>query len=141
VTPAAQQEHRLAIMTNWSFFASFGFCLALSGFSESNPFAGVAGFGAFTTAFIGHVVINRIFRADFTNAQIALGLTAFTAAVVVFVASCVFDPHFGEINVGVGLVGFTTLMACFIVYVMINYGVRGSYAMMHRLHRQERRGQ
>jgi hypothetical protein len=39
----------------------------------------------------------------------------------------------------IGLAGFSAIMGCFIVYVMINYGIRESYAMMHRLHVQERR--
>jgi hypothetical protein len=30
-------------------------------------------------------------------------------------------------------------MACFVIYVMINYGVRGSYAMIQRLQSRERR--
>src|SRR5665213_3545321 len=125
-------EHQLAIMTNWAFFASFGFCFALSGFSEGDPIMGVAGFAAFVAAFIAHVIINRIFGFDFTNPQIALGLTAFAVSVLCFIANCLFDPSFGETDVIIGLIGFSAIMACFIVYVMINYGVRESYAMMHR---------
>jgi hypothetical protein len=132
-------EHRLAVMTTWAFFASFGFCFVLSGFSGSQPVAGLAGFAVFVAAFIVHVIINRIFSVGFSNAQIALGLTIFTISVLSFIASSLFDPAFSETDVLVGLAGFGALMSCFIVYVMINYGVRESYAMMHRLHSQERR--
>lgn len=136
---AAPSEHRLAIMTNWAFFASFGFCLVLTGFSEEAPIIGLIGFGAFVAAFIAHVIINRIFQVDFTNPQIALGLTAFVVAVLCFIANCLFDAGFGEADAIIGLLGFGAIAGCFIVYVMINYGVRESYAMMYRLHSQGRR--
>jgi hypothetical protein len=139
MTASESSEHRLAVMTNWAFFASFGFCFVLSGFSESQPIAGLAGFAIFVGGFIAHVIINRIFGAGFSNAQIALGLTIFTVSVLSFIASSLFDPSFNEMDVFVGLAGFGAIMSCFIIYVMINYGVRESYAMMHRLHSQERR--
>jgi hypothetical protein len=132
-------EHRLAVMTNWAFFASFGFCFVLSGFSGNQPIAGLAGFAIFVAGFVAHVIINRIFGVGFSNAQIALGLTIFTVSVLSFIASSLFDPAFSEADVLVGLAGFGAIMSCFIVYVMINYGIRESYAMMHRLHSQERR--
>ncbi|CAN5202079.1 hypothetical protein BH10PSE7_BH10PSE7_13850 [soil metagenome] len=137
---SAPLEHRLAIMTNWAFFASFGFCFILSGFAGSEPIAGLAGFAAFVAGFIAHIIINRIFRVGFTSPQVALGLIVFTMSVIGFAASWIFDPSFSDADVLIGIVGFGAIMACFIVYIMINYGVRESYAMMHRLHRHERRG-
>lgn len=133
-----QQEHRLAIMTNWALFASFGFCFVLSGFSGSDPVAGLVGFAAFILGFIAHIIINRIFRVGFTSPQVALGLGAFVVAVLAFIANAIFDPGFGSMDVYIGFAGFGAVMVSFIGYVFINYGVRGSYAMMHRLHSRER---
>jgi hypothetical protein len=137
ISPALQ-EHRLAIMTNWAFFASFGFCFVLSGFSVSDPVAGLVGFAAFIAGFIAHIIINRIFRVAFTSPQVALALTAFIIAVLAFIASALFDPAFSRTNIYVGFAGFGAIMVAFIVYVFINYGVRGSYAMMHSLHSRGR---
>jgi len=131
--PLAPLEHRLAIMTNWAFLAGFGICFVLSGFSQANPATGLGGFALFVAGFIAHVIINRIFGVDFSSPQVALGLITFVVGVLCFLASCIFDPSFGETDVYVGLIGFSAIMACFIVYVMINYGVRGSYAMIQRL--------
>ena len=39
----------------------------------------------------------------------------------------------------VGLVGFSGLAAAFVIYIIINYGVRESYQMVYRLHIEERR--
>lgn len=138
MTASASLEHRLAMMTNWAFFASFGFCFVMSGFTGSSLIAGFAGFSAFVVGFVVNVIINRTYGVGFTNPQIALGLALFTISIIGFIASWIFDPSFDDTDVFIGIVGFGAIMACFIVYVVINYGVRESYAMMHRLHMHER---
>ena len=37
------QEHRLAVITGWAFFGSFGLCLIISGFAEDSMLAGLVG--------------------------------------------------------------------------------------------------
>lgn len=137
VNSDTREEHRLAIMTAWSLLGSFGFCFVLSGFSGNDPVMGLLGFAAFVAAFVAHLILNRIFATGFSPAQVALGLSAFTVAVLCFILSSVFDPAFGETDRLVGFAGFGALTLCFVLYLMINYGVRGSYAMLHRLHRRE----
>lgn len=132
------QEHRLAVMTGWAFFGSFGVCLILSGYGEPSLVAGLAGYATLIAGFTAHVVINTIFRAGFTQPQIALGLGAFTVGVFCYIASVLFTPGFGEVDVEIGLVGFSGLAAAFVIYIIINYGVRGSYQMVYRLHSEER---
>ena len=133
MSPFALQEHRLAIMTSWALWAGFGLCFVLSGFSGIDPVIGLIGFSCFVAGFISHVIINRIFSTGFTTPQVSLALVAFVVAVLGFVARSLSDPSFGEKNVLVGLVGFSAIIACFVVYIMINYGIRGSYAMIDRL--------
>ena len=89
--------------------------------------------------FVAQVVINFIFRAGFSQPQIALGLVAFTVGVLCYISSVLFTPGFGEIDVEIGLVGFSGLAAAFVIYIIINYGMRGSYRMVYRLHAEERR--
>ncbi len=129
----ALQEHRLAIMTNWALWAGFGVCAVLSGFSSIDPVIALAGFACFVAGFVSHVIINRIFTTGFTTPQVSLALLAFVVGVLGFVGRALFDPSFGEKNVVVGLIGFSAIIACFVVYVMINYGIRGSYAMIDEL--------
>jgi hypothetical protein len=90
-------------------------------------------------AFIAHVIINRIYGADFSQPQVALGLGAFTVGALCYIASVLFSPVFGETDIAVGLVGFTALASAFVIYIILNYGVRGSYQMVYRLNRAERR--
>jgi len=133
MSPFALQEHRLAIMTSWALWAGFGLCAILSGFSRVDPVIGLVGFACFVGGFVSHVIINRIFSTGFTTPQVSLAMLAFVVAVLGFTAQALFDPSFGEKNILVGLVGFSAIIACFVVYVMINYGIRGSYAMIDRL--------
>src|SRR5437763_4976436 len=130
------QEHRLAVITGWAFFGSFGLCLIISGFAEDSMIAGLAGFLTLIVGFLAHVLLNAIYRARFTQPQIALGLGAFTVGVLCFIASVLVTPGFGEIDVATGLIGFSALAAAFVVYIIINYGVRGSYQMVYRMHAQ-----
>jgi len=133
MTAADAREHRLAVMTAWAFFGAFGVCLILSGFSEESLLAGLSGFAAIIAGFVAHVIINRIFAADFSQPQVALGLVAFTVGALCYIASVLFDPGFGETDVATGLVGFTALASAFVIYIIVNYGVRGSYQMVYRL--------
>lgn len=133
------QEHRLAVMTCWVFFGSFGVCLILSGFAEQSMTAGLAGFFTVIVGFLAHILLNAIYRAGFTQPQIALGLGAYTVGVLCYLASILVSPDFGEIDVATGLIGFSALAAAFVTYIIVNYGVRGSYQMMYRTHAQERR--
>ncbi|HXT09854.1 MAG TPA: hypothetical protein VN715_23350 [Roseiarcus sp.] len=134
----ASREHRLAVMTGWALFASFGVCLILSGFSEPSMIAGLAGFALLIAGFVAHIVVNAIFGAGFTPPQIALGLGAYTVGALCYIASVLFDPSFGEIDVATGLIGFSGLAGAFVLYIVVNYGVRGSYRMVYRQHAAER---
>ncbi len=134
-----QRDHRLATMTGWGFFGSFGICLILSGFAEDSLVAGLSGFGLLIAGFVVHIIVNRIYGTGFSQPQIALGLGAFTVGVLSFIASVLFNGAFGEVDVAIGLVGFSALAAAFVLYIVVNYGVRGSYQMVYRLHGEERR--
>ncbi len=134
MTPADAQEHRLAVMTVWAFFGAFGICLILSGFTEDSPLAGLGGFAMIIAGFIAHVIANRVYATGFTQPQIALGLGGFAVGALCYIASVLFNPGFGEADVGIGLLGFTALASAFVIYIIVNYGVRGSYQMVYRLH-------
>jgi hypothetical protein len=135
----AHIEHRLAVITNWAFFASFGFGFVSTGFSDGDVVAGLAGFAAFVLGFIAHIIINRIFSVRFTDPQIALGLGVFGVGAFGFIISWVFDASFDTADIVIGIVGFGAIAACFVTYVIINYGIRESYSMLHRLHMQRRK--
>jgi hypothetical protein len=136
----AGSESLLAIMTNWALFASFGMCFVLSGLAESDLPTGLIGFASFLAGFGAHIIINRIFGIGFSGPQVALALGAFSAGALCFIAGALFDPGFTPTDLVIGIAGFGVLTAGFLAYVLITYGIQGSYEMLHQLHRQERRG-
>jgi hypothetical protein len=133
MTAIEQTEKRLAVVTNWSFFGSFGAGLVLSGFGDGDLALGLTGFAVLVLGFIAHVIINRLFSTGFSKGEIALGLIVFGISVLSFIGSWIFDPNFGGVNIIIGLAGFSAMVACLVIYVVTKFGLRGSFAMIHRL--------
>lgn len=129
----AHGEHRLAVTTSWGFFGGFAFCFVVSGFSGGNLAAGLIGFALFIAGFAAHVIINWIYQTDFTAGESALGFVVFVVAAVSFIGSWIFDPNFGAINRAIGLAGFGSTFGCFMFYMFVKYGVRGSFTKFDRI--------
>lgn len=126
-------EKRLAVATNWSLFASFGMGFVLSGFSQALWWSGLLGYALLVAGFAGHVIINRVFETGFSNGEIALGLVLFGISALSFIGSWLFDPTFGSVSLGIGLAGFGAMASCLIGYLIIKYGMRGTYELIHSL--------
>jgi hypothetical protein len=129
-------EKRLAVVTNWSLFASFGMCFVLSGFSASSWGFGLLGYALLVLGFVGHLVINHVFDTGFSPGEVALGLVLFGISALSFIASALFNPHFGPENLGLGLAGFGAMVACLVFYLIIHYGMRGTWVLVHTLRRR-----
>lgn len=126
-------EKRLAVVTNWSLFASFGMCFVLSGFSASDWGLGLLGYGLLVLGFVGHLIINYVFETGFSPGEIALGLVLFGVCALCFIGSALFNPRFGPQSLGLGLAGFAALGSCFAFYLVIRYGMRGTWVLVHTL--------
>lgn len=129
----ATVEKRLAVVTNWSLFASFGMCFVLSGFNGPSWGLGLMGYGLLVLGFVGHLVINHVFEVGFSPGEVALGLVLFGISAVSFIASAMFSAHFSPENLGLGLAGFGAMAACLILYLVIRYGMRGTWVLVHTL--------
>ncbi len=126
-------ERRLAVITSWGFFGGFAFCFVMSGFSGGHLAAGLIGFSLFIAGFTAHVIINGIFRTDFTAGESVLGFVVFAVAAASFIGSWMFDPNFAAINLAIGLAGFGAIFACFLFYMFAKYGVRGTFTKFDRI--------
>lgn len=125
-----QTERKLAVMTNWAFFGSFGLCLVLSGFNAENLAAGLIGFTLVILGFVAHVIVNHIFHTHFSDGEVALGFVVYAVSLLVFVVSWIAVPHFGFVNIVIGISGFAALAACFVFYMAATHGVRGSIVLL-----------
>ncbi len=124
-------ERRLAVVTSWAVFGTFGLACILTGFSAAQVVPGLIGFAVVIAGLVAHVIINRVFGTGFTNGEIVLGFITFGVALLAFMAAWVSDPAFGEARVIIGLAGFAAIIACFIAYIVTKHGLRGSFSMFH----------
>ena len=118
-----QLERRLAVVANWALFGSFGLGLIQSGAASGRGAIGLLGFALIIVGFIAQVIINRIYGGGFTAGEIALG----------FSARWLFDPGFTAADAVIGLAGFAAIIASFIAYIVLRYGLKGSFSMFHQL--------
>lgn len=128
-----QLENRLAVYTNWAFFGSFGLCLAISGFAVDHLLLGLAGFLTILLGFGVHLILNHIFKTEFRKTEVALALVVFSLSVLGFIGSWIFDPAFTGVGATIGLSGFSAIVLCFMAYIAVKYGVRGSYFLIQRM--------
>ncbi|SMF29286.1 hypothetical protein SAMN06265365_12085 [Tistlia consotensis] len=127
-----QTERRLAVVALWGVAGPFGLGLIQSGLGRGSIALGLLGFALLVGGFVGQVIVNGLYGGGFSRGEIAFGFTAFGIAVLGFVLAWVFDPAFGTADIVVGLSGFAALIACFLVYLIAKYGLKGSFSMFHR---------
>ena len=80
--------------------------------------------------FVSHVIINHIFHTGFSEGEVALGFIVYAVSLLIFVVSWIAVPDFGSINIVIGMSGFAALAACFIFYMVVTHGVRGSITLL-----------
>lgn len=130
-------ERRLAVMTHWSLFGAFGVGFLLSGFSAAQWGLGLLGYGLIMVGFVGHVVINQVYDTGFTAGEVALGLLVFGTSALAFVGNVLLVPNFSPVNLALGLSGFAAMVVSVALYLLIRYGTRGSWNMVHSLWHRE----
>lgn len=124
-------EHRLAVLTSWALFGSFSLAFIASGFRADRFLIACAGYALVVAGFVSHIIINRVYRAEFRLGEIATAVTLFGVAILSFMASWLFEPGFSETDVLVGIVGLVVVIACFFAYLATRHGVSGAFSMFH----------
>lgn len=129
----ASLERRLAVMTHWGLAGSFGMAFLLSGFNASDWTCGLLGYALLIGGFVGHVLINHFFDSGFNAGEVALGLILFGLFGLVFVVTALLTPQYNRVNLGLGITGFSVMALVLALYLIIRYGTRGTWNMVHSL--------
>jgi hypothetical protein len=129
----ASLERRLAVMTHWGLAGSFGMAFLLSGFNASDWTCGLLGYALLIGGFVGHVLINHFFDSGFNAGEVALGLILFGLFALVFVVTALLTPQYNRVNLGLGITGFSVMALVLALYLIIRYGTRGTWNMVHSL--------
>lgn len=127
----SELENRLAVLTNWSFWGSFGTCFVLSGFAESRYLIGVAGFALIGVAFVSHLIINRVFGTSFRNGEITTAVSAFGVALLAFILAWIVAPDMDRRRVWLGLTGAALGVGGAFTYLAARFGLINSFSMFH----------
>jgi hypothetical protein len=135
VTDEAQAEsdleNRLAVLTNWSFWGSFGTCFVMSGFAESRYLIGLAGFALIAVAFVSHLIINRMYGTSFRNGEITTAVSAFGVALLAFILAWIVSPDMDRSRVWLGLTGAALGVGGTFTYLAARFGLVNSFSMFH----------
>jgi len=127
----AELDHRVAVLTNWGVWGSFGLCVLASGFAEDDYPLGVSGLALLAAGFIAHVIINRVWRTGFRDGEIATAMIAFGVAVLGFVITWIADPALSRPRVWLGLSGAVLAAGGLFTYLASRFGLRGAFSMFH----------
>jgi hypothetical protein len=127
----ADLENRLAVLTNWSFWGSFGVCFVLSGFSDSQYLVGLAGFSLIGVAFVSHLIINRIFATSFRDGEVTTAVAAFGIALLAFIVAWIVAPDMDRPRVWLGLTGAALGVGGLFAYLTARFGLINSFSMFH----------
>ena len=128
-----ETERTLAVVTSWGLFGSFGLGFILSGVASEQITIGLLGFATLVIGFIAHVIINRFFGTGFRNGEVVVGFLVFGVSLLGFMGGWIFDPNFDNASTVIGLAGFGAIIACFVVYLVAKFGLKGSFSMFHRM--------
>jgi hypothetical protein len=121
--PQALDRHAL-VMAMWLAFGLVALTLFDHGFGSGGaPFI-LAAFGAILAAFIGHVVVNVVYRTTFTPRELALGLVLYAAGLVAFGLATLFAPGFAARNFVPLSLGFVAVSVSVVFYMVTHFGAR-----------------
>jgi hypothetical protein len=105
----------------------------LSGFNASDWTCGLLGYALLIGGFVGHVLINHFFDSGFNAGEVALGHILFGLFALVFVVTALLTPQYNRVNLGLGITGFSVMALVLALYLIIRYGTRGTWNMVHSL--------
>ena len=122
----ALDRHTL-VMALWLALGFVAAAVLDYGFGAGGMPAIAAAFGVVLDAFAGHVIINAVYATIFTRREVALGLVLYAAALVAFAVAALLMPEFAARNFLPLSLGFVAIAAAVIIYMIIRFGLRGSF--------------
>lgn len=130
-------DHEILIHCNWIVLGTIGLGFILEGSVRSNYFIGLLGGIIIIAGFVGHLILNHIFKRNFTTGEIALGLGLFTIGALIFIWFSLNDG-LSESGFFIWLTLFALLTLGSLVYLLTRYGVGGAFKKFDVVPQQDR---
>ena len=122
----ALDRHAL-VMAIWLSLGFVAVTLLKYGLGPGGNWFILSGFGVLIAAFIGHIVINAVYRTTFSPRELALGLVVYAAALVMFGFSVLLSASLRDSTVVTLGIGFVAVFVVVVFYMIIHFGVRRAF--------------
>ncbi|WP_137389431.1 hypothetical protein [Rhodoligotrophos defluvii] len=127
MTPTERLDRHALVMAIWLAFGLVAAALFDYGLGSGGSWAIIAAFAVVVAAFIGHIIVNAVFRTSFTPKEVVLGLVIYGVGVLAFGMAALFSPGFGARAFLPISVGFVAVFAAVVFYMITHFGVRRAF--------------
>lgn len=121
--PAALDRHAL-VMALWLALGLVAFALFNHGLGADAPGFTASAFGVILAAFVGHVIVNAVYRTTFTPRELALGLVVYAAGLIAFGLATLFAEDLDADNIVILGLGFLAIFLGVGFYMVTHFGMR-----------------
>ncbi|MBU0584122.1 MAG: hypothetical protein KKB66_16520 [Alphaproteobacteria bacterium] len=126
----ATVERDLLVFSIWAVLGLLGLGFLLEGLTRDAYPLALIGILLVVAGFVAHIIVNQIFGKGFRRGETALGIGAFGALALVFIAAWTA----GELSMAdyaSGLTLFGVLVAGLVAYLATRHGLRGAFSQFH----------
>jgi hypothetical protein len=116
----ATVERDLLVFSIWAVLGLLGLGFLLEGLTRDAYPLALIGILLVVAGFVAHIIVNQIFGNGFRRGETALGIGAFGALALVFMA-----------DYASGLTLFGVLVAGLVAYLATRHGLRGAFSQFH----------
>lgn len=123
----ARLDRHALVMSIWLSAGFVAVTLFAHGCRELAMLSVIGGFATVLAGFIGHVIINAVSGTTFTPREVALGLVAYSLALLWFMLALLFGLEIAKALFFPLIAGFIALPLAVIFYMVVHFGVRGAF--------------
>ena len=122
--PSESLDRHALVMAIWFALGLVATALFHHGLGAGAPGFTASGFGVVLVAFVGHVIVNAVYRATFTARELALGLVIYAAGLVAFGLAVLIADDLDPDNIVIIGLGFLALFLGVGFYMVTHFGMR-----------------
>ena len=123
-------DRGVLVFSIWAVLGFLGLGFVLEGFSRGAYGVSLLGTGLIVAGFVAHIIVNYVCGGGFTSGEAALGVGSFGILAFVFIIGWA-GGDMPAANFYAGLTLFGVIIAGFITYLTLRYGLRGAFSRFH----------
>ncbi|GAB5469361.1 MAG: hypothetical protein Kilf2KO_23910 [Rhodospirillales bacterium] len=120
-------DRHLLVLSLWLPLGFVLLALFSQGLGLANGWLVAGAFATLLVGFVGHVIVNAVYKTFFSSRELALGLVVYVVALLGFLIALLFgSEQVGALFPVIGL-GFLATAMTVIAYLVIHLGVRPAF--------------